>query len=203
MMVRTAKSIGMKCVVTLSLIGLMTTSVIPVSWGGQQGERVEKSCLFTKLLENPSFRNRYRQALASARMYDQEMSNGNEAMYGSIVKASIVQENGQRVGTLDSFSAGCVTCHDGIVSRKDILNYRNDPRTRMQMISGKHPIGMNYESYTVYRDTLKKVDELNPNLVLVEGKVSCVTCHDPFNPEKNHLALKNSGRDLCKECHLM
>jgi predicted CXXCH cytochrome family protein len=203
MMVRTDKSIGMRKVVAVVLTGLLSANVVPVSWGANETRHVEKSCLFTNLLENPSFRDRYRQNLAKARFYEQDVNNDNEAMYGSIVKASIVKEDGQRVGSLDSFSAGCITCHDGIVSRKDILNFRNDPKTRMQMISGKHPIGMNYENYTFYRDTLKKVGDLNPNLVLVGGKVSCVTCHDPFNPEKNHLALKNSGKDLCKECHLM
>lgn len=203
-MVRTEKSIGVKkmfVVINSAMLLLTVVSTGPLGVG--QADATEKNCLFTKLLENPSFRTRYQQSLARARVFDQETPNDSQAMYGTIVKASIVKEDGKHVGSLDSFSAGCITCHDGIVSRKDLLNFRNDPETRMQMISGKHPIGMNYERYASRRDTLKKTDDLNSKLVLVGGKVSCVTCHDPLNPEKNHLALNDNGRDLCMECHLM
>ena len=203
-MARTERGIGArKLILVINSAALLLTADVPAPGRTGYAEATDRNCMFTKLLENPSFRTRYRQSLGRARVFDQEAPDDSQAMYGTIVKASIVRVDGNQVGTLDSFSAGCVTCHDGIVSRKDILNFRNDPETRMQMISGKHPIGMNYERYAARRDTLKKVEELNPRLVLVGGKVSCVTCHDPLNSEKNHLAMGREGNDLCMECHLM
>jgi hypothetical protein len=185
-------------------VGLLLAGIaVPAGWGAQKPDGVREGCVFVKVLENPTFRARYKKSLANARVFDQDGGNDSQAMYGTIVKASISTEDGKLLGSLDSFSTGCVSCHSGIVSRKDTLNFRNDPETRMQMISGKHPIGMNYERYTRYRDSLKKVDELDPKLVLVGGKVSCVTCHDLLNPEKDHLVRNDMGKDLCSECHTM
>lgn len=201
-MVRTALSMGRKKKVAI-LLGCFSllVGVVPVGWGGQRPDGPGKICVFVKVLENPVFRARYKESLAKAR-YSPEESD-SQAMYGTIVKASIRSEDGKHQGMLDSFSTGCVSCHSGIVSRKDTLNFKNNPETRMQMLSGKHPIGMNYARYTRYRDTLRKVNELDPSLVLVGGKVSCVTCHDPLNPERYHLVRNDTGRDLCLECHAM
>ena len=39
------------------------------------------------------------------------------------------------------------------------------------------------------------------HLTLVEGRVSCITCHDPLNSGWNHQTLTRSGVDLCSACH--
>ena len=203
-MVRTELSSCGKGILTFAQICLLVVVVaVPLGWGAQKQDGAGKGCVFVKVLENPTFRDRYKKSLANARVFDQESGNDSQAMYGTVVRASISTEDGKPLGSLDSFSNGCVTCHSGIVSRKDTLNFRNDPESRMQMISGKHPIGMNYERYTRHRDTLKKVNELDSNLVLVGGKVSCVTCHDLLNPEKDHLVRSDTGKDLCSQCHAM
>ena len=45
---------------------------------------------------------------------------------------------------------------------------------------------------------------LRGKLKLVDGRVSCVTCHDMFNP-RNHrkfkLAISNKSNKLCQTCH--
>ena len=202
-MVRTEMSVCTKRRLSIAQVSLlMLAVVVPVSWGAQEEEgRAQGRCVFVKVLENPAFRARYQENLARASVPKMERDSDSEALYGSIVKASIKSGDGSSRDYLDSFSTGCVTCHNGIVSRTDTLNFRNNPETRMQMISGKHPIGMDYGRYVASNHNLRKPEDLNPNLVLVGGKVSCVTCHDPLNPEKNHMALNDRGRALCLECH--
>jgi predicted CXXCH cytochrome family protein len=48
---------------------------------------------------------------------------------------------------------------------------------------------------------LKSLDEMSQYLTLVEGRVSCITCHDPLNTKKNSLRIVGSGNDLCSACH--
>jgi predicted CXXCH cytochrome family protein len=198
-MVRTELSIvGKKLLSIMQLCLLLLVTVAPVNgWS----DETEQGCMFVKLLENPAFRDRYRNNLAKARFFDQVRNYDSTAMYGTIIKASINSGDGNPLALLDSFSTGCVACHNGIVTPQDSLNFKNNPDSRMQMLAGKHPIGMDYARYAAVNGNLRKPGELNPKLVLVGGKVSCVTCHDALNPAKNHLALNNSGRDLCIECH--
>ena len=77
-------------------------------------------------------------------------------MYGVIAKANFGTENGEN---LDSFSAGCLTCHDGNTASNVIPNFRNypDKKSVMLMISGKHPIGMDYQKYSEANRNLKSL----------------------------------------------
>jgi len=204
MMVRTDKGIGMwkmftvapGCLLILALAG-------SPAWADQKSAGIENDCTFSKLLGNPTFRARYKQKLASESFSSHEGPSDSSKMYGNIVNASISNDDGEAPVRLDAFSTGCVACHDGIVSPKDALNFKNDPGSRMQMISGKHPIGMDYEKYAAANRDLKKPERLNPRMILVGGKVSCITCHDPLNPAKYHLAMNDNGRGLCLECHML
>ena len=200
-MVSTEMSIGWKKILAITqLCLLMLVTVAPINgWS----DETERGCMFVKFLENPDFRDRYRKNLAKARFFDQEKKYDSKAMYGTIIKASINSGDDSPLGLLDSFSTGCVSCHNGIVTPQNSLNFKNNPDSKMQVLAGKHPIGMDYARYAAVNNNLRKPGELNPKLVLVGGKVSCVTCHDALNPEKNHLAMNNSGRDLCVECHNM
>jgi predicted CXXCH cytochrome family protein len=201
-MERTELSIGRTKKPMITILSLLLLiGVVPLNgWSAETGQG---RCMFVKFLENPSFRDRYRNNLVKARIFDEDKNFDSQAMYNNIVKASVSNGDDKKLGTLDSFSTGCIACHNGLVSPQESLNFKNNPDSRMQMLSGKHPIGMDYARYAAANSTLRKVNELNPKLVLVGGKVSCVTCHDALNPEKNHLALNTSGQDLCLECHAM
>ena len=203
-MVRTEMSIGTKkllSVVQVCLILLVT--VVSVSWGIQQENATKTICTFSKYLEDPANRDRYINTIAKARGDYATIKNyENAAMYGVIAKTSFDTEN---VENLDSFSAGCLSCHDGKTASNVRPNLKNDPdkRSVMIMMSGKHPIGMDYEKYSQSNHGLKSLDEMSQNLTLAEGRVSCITCHDPLNSQQYHLRVPGSGIDLCSGCHTM
>jgi len=201
-MVRTEMSIGTKkllSVMQMCLILLVT--VISVSWGMQQDNTTKAICTFTKYLEDSANRDRYINTIANARgHYATAKDYENAAMYGVIAKSNFDNENGEN---LDSFSAGCLSCHDGSTASNVMSNLKNTPykKSIMLMVSGKHPIGMDYEKYALANQNLKSLDEMSGNLTLAEGRVSCITCHDPLNPEQYHLRITKSGIDLCSACH--
>ena len=161
------------------------------------------NCEFSKYLLNADNRTRYeataaraRAGIASVDKYD------NAAKYAVIIKASFNAENSD---SLDSFSAGCLSCHDGKSASNVRPNLLNNPgkRSIMKMISTKHPIGMDYEQYAEHNKSLRSLDEVSQFLTLSEGRVSCITCHDPLSSAKNHLISTKSETTLCSVCHLM
>jgi predicted CXXCH cytochrome family protein len=51
--------------------------------------------------------------------------------------------------------------------------------------------------------TLVPEPALPAALVLPEGKVSCVTCHDGASGERHHTAMTMSKSTLCSACHAL
>lgn len=195
-----SRAIRMFSIGQLTIISLL--AAVPVIWAMEEGAVKEKAkCQFSMYLEDPDNRARYVTTLAKARAaYAQQKGYDNAATYGVMVKAKF---NGGSTEMLDSFSAGCLSCHDGNTASKVRPNFVNNPgkKSLMQAISGKHPIGMDYQQYSVASDRLKSLDEMSMNLTLVEGRVSCITCHDPLNSEKSHQRITSAGVDLCSACH--
>jgi hypothetical protein len=209
-MTQTEMGIGKKRVLSVALMcAMLLVTVVPVSWGTEEGDEIKSGevirskCDFTKYLVSPENRTRYENTVAKARAGNVVESNyDNAAMYGVIAKASFGNENG---GNLDSFSAGCLSCHDGKSASDVMPKFKNNPGKKgmMMMISGKHPIGMDYHKYTEVNNNLKRLDEMSQNLTLVEGRVSCITCHDPLNSDRFSLRITTSGIDICSACHVM
>ncbi len=106
-------------------------------------------------------------------------------------------------GGIDSFSKDCLGCHDGLRASDVSVDYRSRPGMRTgRLVSGKdHPIGMEYASYAAFGRGYKPVTALNTRMVLVNGRVGCLTCHNPLNPEKSHLVMGDFGSALCLTCH--
>jgi predicted CXXCH cytochrome family protein len=174
---------------------------VPASWGAEQEITKAAHCAFSVYLEDPDNRARYEKALSKGRYKYATVNNRqNAAVYGVIAKAGYSAENGKN---LDSFSIGCLTCHDGTTASKVRPTIINMPGNRsvIKMISAKHPIGMDYEKYSATNRSLKSLDARDNSLTLAEGRVGCITCHDPLNSSPNHLRVTESGIDLCTACH--
>lgn len=107
-------------------------------------------------------------------------------------------------GGIDSFSKDCLSCHDGVRASDVSVDYRSRPGSSRtgRLVSGKdHPIGMDYASYAAFGRGYKPASMLNTKMVLVNGKVGCLSCHDPLNSEKSHLVMSDSRSALCLTCH--
>jgi len=125
------------------------------------------------------------------------------SVFSAISSAEQVQDD--RENQLDSVSAVCISCHDGMVSANVPFKVW-DSNNRGATMYGSHPIGQNYEEIQIHNYKMfAPVDKVQAILKLVNGRVSCVTCHDVFNPNNTDnlkLAVDNRGSKLCFTCHL-
>lgn len=138
-----------------------------------------------------------------------------DGMYGNIVLAaydeddaatvSIFNTSGRNSASLidmDSFSKDCLSCHDGAAASMIEVDLRDRPNDRHSWVAtGKsdHPIGMTYNNYVAANRGYKPVS--GNKMVFVNGKVGCLSCHDPLNAERGHLVMSDVGSALCKTCH--
>lgn len=172
---------------TLALVGFSSTVSLA------------ESCYLAKQLENPDLRAMYEQRINEAREAEQSVF-GNRLDFST---EFIFADGGRQ--TVDTFSSDCMACHDGVNARYHDVRIRNGKRQgpiSLSTVLGSHPIGMHYGSAAYENSSLRPVDEMNPNIVLADGRVGCLSCHSMLNPEQFHLAVDNSGSNLCFQCHI-
>lgn len=159
-------------------------------------------CDFTASLSQPDRRARY-QSQRSA-LQEAALSHAVRLeLYGSVETAS--SADGQET-PIDWVSRDCLICHNGNGGKRIDTAHKGGPgghTGEMAKISARHPIGTDYAKASSSRDTMRKMGELPSSMVLVDGRISCITCHDPLNRERFHLAEKVSESTLCFTCHLM
>lgn len=200
------------CMAAILLAGTTETSF--GFQGGFPGANSGQPCTYSLELQS-SVPARQQFIAERARVTGMNFANAGtvEDMYDNIQPASYSEpsvniwgfetKTTEIVGDMDSFSAGCVSCHDGNTASSIEVNLKNDPfRSGSAYKSPKsnHPIGMQYSSY-VGRGDFKQVMEGSNKMTFVNGKVSCLTCHNPLNPERGHLVMSDRGSALCLTCH--
>ncbi|HEX9023316.1 MAG TPA: cytochrome c3 family protein [Geobacteraceae bacterium] len=172
------------------LMVIMAVFNIPAVRGEEMIDQPQGHCFFSERLKNPAVKSAYLKRLA---YFEEGAASGGsdvEAMYGNIKKADYATGDAYR---LDPISYECITCHDG--SSAPATGY-------------SHPVGMDYDSSTAFsrRHPLSRQfisrGALNPDIVLIGGKVGCLSCHNPLNPERNHLVASNDRSTLCLSCHI-
>lgn len=99
---------------------------------------------------------------------------------------------------IDTFSQTCLACHAGSIQAGWGIGSTHAGGTTR----GAHRIGINYVSVAARGKPIRNAGALDRRLVLVEGRIACISCHDPFNPEGNHLTIENNGSALCLSCHM-
>jgi predicted CXXCH cytochrome family protein len=178
-------------------------------------------CLFSEQLQStPQVRREYIAKLvavvgdASALT---KAGNPIEQMYGNIKPASFKgddydepsgrniwgfdTEQVPRSPGIDSLSSDCLNCHDGVAALPVSVVLRNSPFNKRHSPGSDHPIGMDYNMYAASSSEYKPLMLGSNKMVFVNGKVGCLTCHNPLNPEKGHLVMSDQKSALCLTCH--
>ena len=89
----------------------------------------------------------------------------------------------------------CIACHDGLIATEAHYCMVNCSfRT-------PHPISVPYPSQDRDASYLPQDSLERAGIVLVDGKVVCVSCHNLNNPVRYHLVMDNAGSQLCYACH--
>lgn len=221
------KSFKKSALVKLALtifISSMTLSGAQVASAGYSGSgAIMKSkgpCEFSLQLQK-SVEVRRSYLIELAKVLDRDSGTGSdvEDMYQNIEPASFQEDSGLdnffggkeetlQLSRTDAISTGCLSCHDEASEVPVTLNVRNNPsggKWHRNSGDADHPIGMDYQSYVSanprkYRPVFTGTSD---KMVFVDGKVGCLTCHDPLNPERRHLAKDDRNSQLCFTCHIM
>lgn len=104
---------------------------------------------------------------------------------------------------MDPVSRECLSCHDGAIAKFPVVSvglwtYASFTGTNL----GRHPIGIDYEATRARHGKLRPAFTLDKRVKLIQGKVSCVSCHEPYSEQKDGLVMDNWGSKLCLTCHL-
>lgn len=100
---------------------------------------------------------------------------------------------------IDALSLQCMGCHNNQVDAGGIRVGRNGI-VRHSSGAANHPIGVPYP--TVSRNREFRPKGMLPQAIwLPNGKLSCVSCHQPYKKEHGQLVMPNDRSSLCTQCH--
>jgi predicted CXXCH cytochrome family protein len=101
---------------------------------------------------------------------------------------------------IDPVSLECIVCHDSHM-KADVSSLGAGTWKHFSR-KFNHTIGASYKK--IGMKNIKKfrpMGSMSKEIRLYDGKVGCGTCHNIYSKEKNMLVVKNSGSQLCLECH--
>lgn len=189
------------CSVIISLTAMTSAASATTTANTDTG-----NCLFSaQLAADPTLRAEF-----SSRIYATKLGatqeESDELIYETGIPAgssSVSFADGNK--GIDRLSNDCLSCHDGVMAQNFKLRVKNNPGGRvmnLEDIIGGHPVGMEYDNYASFDSKGYKRDvKHSTGMVFSEGKVGCLTCHNPLNKEKGHLVMSNENSALCFSCH--
>ncbi len=102
-------------------------------------------------------------------------------------------ENGLLIASLDPHSQHCVGCHiENVGERAGVILAHG--RTTMP-----HPVGARYDISG--KKGYHEVTEISDKIVLPDGRLSCISCHQAYDKKHGELVMSNRGSALCFQCH--
>ena len=128
--------------------------------------------------------------------FDHMKDNGNSLQQSGHLGSGIALGNKIEI---DPLSLQCMGCHD---SQSDAGGVRVGRSGVMRHSSGaaNHPIGIRYPAFVRGGD-LRPRNMLPKIILLPDGKISCVSCHQAYKKQHGQLVMSNAGSALCMQCH--
>jgi predicted CXXCH cytochrome family protein len=112
----------------------------------------------------------------------------------STATAEMVEHHGQSVEA-EGAARDCLSCHDGSrASNVAICTVQCNFKTSHSILRPYPPKGKESQ-YASVADLAAK------GIKLVDGKVTCISCHKLSSPAKKHLIRDEQGR-MCTICHI-
>lgn len=110
-------------------------------------------------------------------------------------------EADDRIVEIPNITTFCLGCHDGTVgpARQSPFNEDLNQTVRCRGMPGGHPVGVVYPIGTAH-DEFADPLSLPDRMLLVEGWMTCVSCHD-VEAENHDLVIDNRRSALCLTCH--
>jgi len=98
---------------------------------------------------------------------------------------------------VDALSLQCLGCHNTAGDARGV-QVTLDGIVRHNSGGANHPIGI---AYPMMSSSFKPRSLLSTAIWLPGGKLSCVSCHEPYKKEHGKLVVTNSASLLCTQCH--
>ncbi len=129
--------------------------------------------------------------IASADSFADNLAN---FLLGSEAEAAVLDSHGSE---LDAVTQQCIDCHNGGNASHVIAANTHAPRQVSNFgMLGNHPVGMNYYSYASSKPgEYTRQSSLNPNIVLVDGNVSCISCHKLKDVDPSTISVAKASMD--------
>ncbi len=108
---------------------------------------------------------------------------------------------GQMNSGIDTLSLQCMGCHN---RQSDASGIRvgSNGIVRHNTGGANHPIGIAYPMGSRSNE-FRTRNSLPKAIWLPDGKLSCVSCHQPYKKEHGQLAMPNDRSSLCLQCHTL
>lgn len=114
----------------------------------------------------------------------------------TIEKGRLVVDSGNEPEEIENLVEYCLACHEG--SGESPVTSGSAPAARHELgsVDRNHPVDVQYpDGRTGYRPA----DALDTRLVLIEGRMTCLTCH--ASTVDRALVLPRERSALCTACH--
>lgn len=96
----------------------------------------------------------------------------------------------------DGSASECLGCHDGAAATTvSSCAVQCGSKSSHSILKDYPPRGKESE-YAPAASLAAK------GIRLVDGKVTCISCHNLNNPDKHHLVMDDTGSKLCFACHV-
>jgi len=115
-------------------------------------------------------------------------------------KSSAIAAPTSIISELDPISFDCIACHDG--SMGPHIRFSLPSQKDLGMWGGGHIVSVSYAERAARISGLRPMNSLPPELVLYQGKITCVTCHGSDPHLTRMLVIDNLHSALCRSCHL-
>lgn len=101
---------------------------------------------------------------------------------------------------IDAYSLQCMGCHSDKGDGPDVLI--NSKGIVKHSSGSNHPVGISYRA-AMTRGRYRAESELSKSILLPNGNVSCVSCHNGYDKKHGALVKLDQRTSLCLECHDM
>jgi predicted CXXCH cytochrome family protein len=130
--------------------------------------------------------------------HDEDFFNAMKDGGSSVMAFGHLDARQSITGGIDNFSVQCLTCHDSLDDELRVNVNGEVLRHGSQRIS--HPIGRRYADAVGYGG-YRSIASLSSKIVLPDGKISCISCHQGYDEQHGALVLDNRADGLCFSCH--
>lgn len=115
--------------------------------------------------------------------------------YAHLAGALVQREQGT---LLDQRSTECLSCHDGVIAKAGRVDIRSGEYRHG--LGPSHPVGVDYPTGAFTAGYADRAT-LPQAILLFDGKVGCLSCHNLYSGERGLLVMDNTGSALCVACH--